>query len=594
METANDISLKNVFVETVLVTPQMANEFLKKNKGNRPPRKNVINGLTSALRSNEWIYTHQGIAFSDCGNLIDGQHRLKAIFNSGKSARMLVVRNVPNNNNEAFNTIDQYQQRDVWKELGVKKSQGGALRIIIKFCEKRSKVTASLGERYHLLLKSYFDDLSLSESGGNHNPFNQSGFLAGLVAAMILTRDENHSAYMKIYEYFNAIRKWHDEGSDLATIPDFIPKILKTFLMSNDYRANLNRSFDARITYMFLPENWNKDIISSNKETVKEKIYERFIAKMKPLVEYSFGVVEPECFVVPDESGYRGDIIARIVDITPEIADRYIGDKKIFGYQYIKKAIEEGKWNFTHQGIAIDYNDNLLDGYRRLKAIKESGKSVKMMVYSNVHPNARFVIDRGECRNMSDVFRVTPFVAGVAKYAYYVDHSDEDVPDIQHKQVHISNFQLIAPYIDVTLSKIKEIFGRADCKPSKKFTKRDFVLGVMIASWRHEENVETTDKIHEKYIKFISENTEALMDLGDSKISKLDGFLRGVKVVDASKKDKKSKEISGKEALVRTVIAFDENIPYISTLREQKLREIFSGIKKTLRNRMDDENIFID
>jgi hypothetical protein len=63
----------------MLVTPKQARDWLKKNTANRPLRPNVVEGFMNAYARGEWKVTHQGIAFSKEGVLLDGQHRLSFI-----------------------------------------------------------------------------------------------------------------------------------------------------------------------------------------------------------------------------------------------------------------------------------------------------------------------------------------------------------------------------------------------------------------------------------------------------------------------------------------------------------------------------------
>ena len=66
-------------VEIVNVTPQMAADWLRANSGNRAIRRGAVDGLKLAFQRGEYKRTHQGIAFSISGRLLDGQHRLTAI-----------------------------------------------------------------------------------------------------------------------------------------------------------------------------------------------------------------------------------------------------------------------------------------------------------------------------------------------------------------------------------------------------------------------------------------------------------------------------------------------------------------------------------
>lgn len=103
--------------EIVNVTPQKAAEWLSLNVENRPLRRTVVEGLKAAFARGEYIQTHQGIAFSAQGNLLDGQHRLTAISEMrGVSFPMLVSYGV---DDHAFQVMD----------IGLKRSHADALRI---------------------------------------------------------------------------------------------------------------------------------------------------------------------------------------------------------------------------------------------------------------------------------------------------------------------------------------------------------------------------------------------------------------------------------------------------------------------------------
>lgn len=133
-------------VEIVNITPAMASEWLKLNITNRRLRRSVVDGIKSALVRGEYIPTHQGIAFSEDGVLLDGQHRLTAISELRDGMfPMLVARGV---SNDAFKVMD----------IGLKRTAADSLReddrrlvevarLIAWIClSKRSSVTPSMLE----------------------------------------------------------------------------------------------------------------------------------------------------------------------------------------------------------------------------------------------------------------------------------------------------------------------------------------------------------------------------------------------------------------------------------------------------------------
>lgn len=98
-------------VETTveLITPKKAAEYLKHNTLNRPIRSRHLEILMREMTSGNWKLTHQGIAFDEAGNLLDGQHRLTAVVLTGVTIESLVTRNL---NQQAARSIDKTAVRN--------------------------------------------------------------------------------------------------------------------------------------------------------------------------------------------------------------------------------------------------------------------------------------------------------------------------------------------------------------------------------------------------------------------------------------------------------------------------------------------------
>ncbi|MCL2623848.1 MAG: hypothetical protein FWD31_09295 [Planctomycetaceae bacterium] len=87
---------------TINVTPDMAREWLLKNNFNRPQRPDLVADYVRQIRDGRWRRTHQGIAFTENGTLLDGQHRLFAVVETGIAVPMLVITNEPIENHLAI------------------------------------------------------------------------------------------------------------------------------------------------------------------------------------------------------------------------------------------------------------------------------------------------------------------------------------------------------------------------------------------------------------------------------------------------------------------------------------------------------------
>lgn len=105
-------------VSLVDITPTMARAWLLRNyENNRTVNESNLARLKDDIENGNWQVSHQGIAFDSSGKLIDGQHRLMAIANSGKTVTSLVWTNVPFS---VFEITDRGQKRDYHTILQIK------------------------------------------------------------------------------------------------------------------------------------------------------------------------------------------------------------------------------------------------------------------------------------------------------------------------------------------------------------------------------------------------------------------------------------------------------------------------------------------
>ena len=97
-----------IYTKRELITPEIAAQYLQLNKHNRPLSLAKVKEWAKEMKEKKWRETHQGIAFDTDGNLIDGQHRLSAVVESGESVYMIVAYNC---DPESFRVIDDGMNR---------------------------------------------------------------------------------------------------------------------------------------------------------------------------------------------------------------------------------------------------------------------------------------------------------------------------------------------------------------------------------------------------------------------------------------------------------------------------------------------------
>lgn len=118
------------------ITPKLAEEYLKKVRQGHQRKLIVSRAETYAreMRAGHWFLNHQGIAFDENDNLIDGQHRLKAVIICGLTVPMLVARGITTEMVNgvrlfAIDTIDVGYKRQTGEQLSLRHGVQNANRV---------------------------------------------------------------------------------------------------------------------------------------------------------------------------------------------------------------------------------------------------------------------------------------------------------------------------------------------------------------------------------------------------------------------------------------------------------------------------------
>ncbi|MFR9757451.1 hypothetical protein [Streptomyces sp. TR06-5] len=97
-----------------------------------------------------------------------------------------------------------------------------------------------------------------------------------------------------------------------------------------------------------------------------------------------------------------------VLDVSPQLATEWLtrntSNRPLSKgtVQQLAGRIERGEWQLTHQGIAFDENDVLIDGQHRLAAIVKAGITVPLAVTHGVPRTAFTVMDTGRKRTGRD------------------------------------------------------------------------------------------------------------------------------------------------------------------------------------------------
>lgn len=103
------MTAKTPHTKIEIITPQIAKEYLETNLDRQ---RNVTKShrfhLAQQMARGQWVMTGEPIMFDVDGRLVNGQHRLWAIIDSGVSLEFVVIRDIPR---ESFLSMDRGKVR---------------------------------------------------------------------------------------------------------------------------------------------------------------------------------------------------------------------------------------------------------------------------------------------------------------------------------------------------------------------------------------------------------------------------------------------------------------------------------------------------
>ena len=118
MIATNNRTNTNPYNVVMEVTPKQAIHWLESNTRNRPVKQSHVNRLAKEILENRWQLSHQGIAFDTTGLLLDGQHRLWAIIEADRPARLRVFFNEPVENTRVVDAGERRSNLDIMTMTG--------------------------------------------------------------------------------------------------------------------------------------------------------------------------------------------------------------------------------------------------------------------------------------------------------------------------------------------------------------------------------------------------------------------------------------------------------------------------------------------
>jgi len=133
-----DLVPKVVTVDVVTITPEVATEMLGRNTHNRTVKPHHMKMLSRAMTAGQFVPNGDTIRVGRDGTVLDGQHRLLAVVDSGVTVEAIVVTGLPNKVQETIDTHAKRTVADVLSLRGERNSTtlGAVLRLLWRMDRK--------------------------------------------------------------------------------------------------------------------------------------------------------------------------------------------------------------------------------------------------------------------------------------------------------------------------------------------------------------------------------------------------------------------------------------------------------------------------
>ncbi len=196
-------------VETI--TPKLAAEYLKKHNTHnyRPLRRSVYKPYAEDMRNNRWELNGEPIVFSLDGTLKDGQHRLAAIVESGKTIEMVVVRDVADDV-QIYNVGLRRTMPQIVNAMNIdcNATVASAANIIVnKFSRTRQN---GMTPKY---ISEHIDELNRAYRVTTYGHKNVSKNAASIAAAYLVLRTNVIPMY-EVELFFRLFNEWGCTSAD--------------------------------------------------------------------------------------------------------------------------------------------------------------------------------------------------------------------------------------------------------------------------------------------------------------------------------------------------------------------------------------------
>ena len=196
--------------EIRVMTKSLVDALLEMNTHNRKLKGTVLKAYERDIRAGHWMLTNQGIGVSKDGVLLDGQHRLMALRESGyPHVKCVIVWGLDFDSQKVVDQQAKRQARDVLRLMynaSVAKSTPAICNVIARY----NSESGTMEQKFRTVTVSEMLDI-IEEHGENIEYIcelqNISYYAAPILAAGVIACAENPSKKEEIKTFLQSVEK---------------------------------------------------------------------------------------------------------------------------------------------------------------------------------------------------------------------------------------------------------------------------------------------------------------------------------------------------------------------------------------------------
>lgn len=195
------------YTAMVLVTPLLAEQMLTANIDNRKLRRQTVGKYSATMTAGNWVPSPESICFDVNGRVINGQHRLHGVVNSGTSQYFMIVLNVET---AVFTVLDRNAVRTPADALKLPPKLAQVARVVVAIIAPPSSNAGILDQDIKLVADMMIDEHDILMTKGSTSNCKLVSSAPVRAAACLRLLEGQDPEYVTSTYRNMVLRKYHE------------------------------------------------------------------------------------------------------------------------------------------------------------------------------------------------------------------------------------------------------------------------------------------------------------------------------------------------------------------------------------------------